>query len=228
MAQDVALRKRQQIAKANRTMFMWVTAASVVIGVSIVVSLFLVQKLTFNEEILAAKQKTVDTLQNNNKVVDKLKENIRLLNTKQELLDARTEAERLVPEGQSKPLQVVLDALPSEANTTALGSSLQEVLLKADKIVIESLTVDTASSDTTTSTRSRAKANAINFTVAVSAPDANALRDLLSRLERSIRAIDVQTVNIETQGSRIIMSLTAQAFYEPAVSTELKNKVIKP
>jgi hypothetical protein len=230
MAQDVALRKRQQIAKASRIMFLWVTAASVVVGVSMVVSVFLIQKLLFNEKILGEKQKTVDTLVANNKVADTLKEKIRVLNTNQALLDARTEAEKVViPGNESRPLQVVLDALPSDINSTALGSSLQEVLLKSDKITIESLSVDSVSSDGLMPLG--ATGNTISFNMSVSAPmpdAASSLQALLGRLERSIRPIDVLTVNIETQGTKIVMTISAQAFYEPAITTELKTKVIKP
>jgi len=232
MAQDAALRKRQQIAKANRMMFVWVAGASVIIGVAAVASLFLVQKLIFNERVLFEKQRTVGILSDNNKKVDDLKNNIRVLNTNQALLDSRAQAE-------DKPLQVILDALPADANSSALGSSLQEVLLKSENITIESLTVDpvagieSSSEDTSGSSASDSSAtseNAIGFSFSVSAPagDANSLRQLLLRLERSIRAIDITTVSVETQGPKIILTATAQAYYEPAVTPTLKDKVVRP
>jgi hypothetical protein len=230
MAQDAALRKRQQIAKANRMMFIWVAGASVIIGVAAVASLFLVQKLVFNEKVLFEKQKTVSILNNNNKKVDELKNNIRVLNTNQALLDSRAQPD-------DKPLQVILDALPSDANSSALGSSLQEVLLKSNNITIESLTVDpvvgveasddatTSSSDSTAST-----GNVIGFSFSVSAPagDANSLRELLLRLERSIRAIDITSMTVEMQGTKIVLTASANAYYEPAVTPSLKDKVVKP
>ena len=103
--QDVALRKRQQIAKANRTMFLWVTAISAIVGVCLVASLFLFQKMMFNEKVLSEKQHTVSVLRNNNAAIEKLKENVKVLNTNQALLDSRAKAE-------DKQLQVILDALP--------------------------------------------------------------------------------------------------------------------
>lgn len=231
MAQDAALRKRQQIAKANRMMFIWVAGASVIIGVAAVASLFLVQKLVFNEKVLFEKQRTVGILNDNNKAVDELKNNIRVLNTNQALLDSRAQTE-------DKPLQVILDALPSDANSSALGSSLQEVLLKSENITIESLTVDPvvgveSSDDTGTTTSSDSTAttdNVISFSFSVSAPagDANSLRQLLLRLERSIRAIDITTMSVEMQGSKIVLTASANGYYEPAVTPALKDKVVKP
>lgn len=228
-SKDIAIRKRQQIAKANRMMFLWVAAVSAVVGVAAVASIFLFQKMTFNEKILDEKQKTASTLRANNDVVEALKRNIRVLNTNQALLDSKAQVD-------DKPLQVILDALPADANSSALGASLQEVLLKSDDVVIESLTVnpvsgleslaEAAAASTTTSSAG----NAINFSFAVSAPAGkpDALRELLRRLERSIRAIDVQSLSVEMQGSKIILSAEAVAFYEPAVTTGLKDKVVKP
>lgn len=231
MAQDAALRKRQQIAKANRMMFIWVAGASVIIGIAAVASLFLVQKLIFNEKVLFEKQRTVGILSDNNQAVDGLKNNIRVLNTNQALLDSRAQAE-------DKPLQVILDALPSDANSSALGSSLQEVLLKSENITIESLTVDpvvgvessAADSTSTSSDSSAAADNVISFSFSVSAPagDANSLRQLLLRLERSIRAIDITTMSVEMQGSKIVLTASANAYYEPAVTPALKDKAVKP
>lgn len=216
---DSALRKRQQISNANRMMFIWVAAVSAVVGIAAVLGLFLFQRLVFNEKILSKKQQTLSTLVANNKAVDGLEENVRLLNTNQSLLDVRAKPD-------DTPLQVILDALPADANSSALGSSLQNVLLPAENVTIESLTVnpiDGEASDSTTE-------GAIEFSFSVSAPanQIDSLRELLRRLERSIRAINVTSQTIEMQGAKITLSVTAQAFYEPAKTIELKNETVKP
>ena len=224
---DPALRKRQQIAKANRMMFLWVAGVSVVVGIALVLSIFLFQKLLFNEKVLNKKQDTVSTLSDNNKVVGQLKDNARVLNTNQNLLDSRAKEE-------DTALQAILDALPSEPNSSALGSSLQNVLLPGDGIQVESLTVDPVAGSESTSdtadTSAEADANTISFTFSVSAPSdkIDSLRELLRRLEKSIRAIDVRTMSIEMQGSRITLTASAVAYYEPTKSIELKTEIVKP
>lgn len=231
-AQDTALRKRQQIASANRMMFMWVAAVSAIVGIAIVASLFLIQKAWFNEKVLAEKSKTASILTNNNTVIEDLKDQIRVLNTNQALKDS------MAP-GESQPIQVVLDALPAEANSSALGSSLQEKFLNDGALTIESLNVDPvfgvesqsdlnvqdASEGTTDSDQ-----NQVNFRFSVSsdANNPNALKSLLQRLERSIRAIDLITLSIETQGSRLLLTVEGRAFYEPARTVELKDKTVRP
>lgn len=232
MNQETAIRKRQQIANANRMMFMWVAAVSAVVGIAIVISLFLLQKAWFNEKVLAEKSKTASTLVENNKVVDELKNQVRVLNTNQALKDSMNADE-------SEPVQVVLDALPSEANSSALGASLQEKFLNANGLRLESLNVDPvegvesqgdSSVEDASATDSTAGENQITFRFAVSSDvnNASALKDLLQKLERSIRAINLTALTIETQGNRLVLTVDGHAFYEPAKTVELKDKTVRP
>ncbi len=234
MTGDAAIRKRQQIANANRMMFMWVAGVSVVVGIAIVVSIFLVQKAWFNEKILGEKSKTASVLVKNNSVIDELKDQIRVLNTNDALRQS------MAP-GEDRPIQVVLDALPAEANSSALGSSLQEKFLNDPALTIEALNVDPvpgveSQSDlnvqdaSSTGTAGNTGQNQISFRFSVStdANNPNALKSLLQRLERSIRAINLTTMTIETQGNRLLLIVNGFAYYEPARTVELKNKTVKP
>lgn len=229
MAQDKALRERQQISNANRTMFITVAIVSGLVGIAVVISIFLGQKLLFNEKVLAVKQNTINTLVKNNKVANALKENVRVLNTNQALIDAKARPE-------DAPLRVVLDALPSDANSSAFGASLQQVLLAADGISIDTLTVnpvigvESSASDTTPADIAASNNNTINFSFSVStSPDgADNLRQLLQRLERSIRIVHALSYEIERQGNRLVLKVTAEVYYQPKTAAVLKDKVVKP
>lgn len=227
--QTTIVRKRQQIAAANRTMFLWVAGASALVGIAAVAGVFLAQKAWFNERVLMEKQKTVSTLQKNREVISALKDQVRLMNTNQALQSA------MAP-GESQPIQVVLDALPSEANSSALGASLQQKLINDPALRVDTLRVDPVvgvesdSTTATTGTTASGGSNTIHFVMTVSAPvgQVNALHDMLQRLERSIRAINVNQLTIEGQGSRVALTIDADAFYEPAQTVQLNKKVVKP
>lgn len=227
---EVALRKRQQIAKANRTMFMWVAAVSVVVGFAAVGSVFLVQKIAFNQKVINEKNKTVTILTNNNKVVADLEDSVRLLDTNEGLNSVKAKSD-------DKALQVVLDALPADANSLALGSSLQDKLIAGiNGLTLESLNVDPVAGVEVSSAQNVQQAaatttgdttNKITFRLVVSG-DANALKQLLDRFEHSIRAIDVTNLSLEQTSGKLTMTIEANAFYEPARVIELKDKVVKP
>lgn len=233
MATDgVALRKRQQIAKANRMMFMWIAGVSVVVGISAVASLFLVQKALFNEKVLAEKSKTASTLVKNNEVVEELQDQIRVLNTNDSLKN------NMVP-GETQPVQVVLDALPASANSSAFGASLQQRFLQADNIQIDSLNVEPirdaeviSSGGRTRTARSQVNDGEyqvrFNFGVSTGVDNAAALKDLLTRLGRSIRPITLTNVSIEVQGDRLLLRAEGNTYYQPTRTVELKDKVIRP
>lgn len=224
-----ALRKRTQIAKANRTMFLWIAASAALIGCALVVSFFLAQKLFYNEKVLGEKDKTISILKNNNSIVDELETQVRALDASEVLASVKAK-----PTDQA--IQVILDALPSEANSLALGASLQTKLLagieglrieslQVDPVLgVESLTDESSSEDASTGADS---SNQITFQFSVSGSQ-DALKQVLTNLERSIRAIDIMTLRIESQGATQLMTVQARAFYEPAKTIQLENKVVKP
>jgi len=227
----IALRKRSQIAKENRRMFMWVTGASVLFGFAIVISAFLVKTILFNEKVLQEKSQTQATLKYNNEQVDALKSEIRALDANQALIDSKAKY-------TDETLQVILDALPSEANSLALGASLQKKLLFGiDGLTLESLQVnpvvgiesldgDSAIVDEAQYSPEESPSSEILFNFSISGNE-KSLTEALANLEKSIRTIDIISFKIENQGNVRLLTAQARAFYEPAVKVELKDKVIK-
>ncbi|HEY8992659.1 MAG TPA: hypothetical protein VIM37_02305 [Candidatus Microsaccharimonas sp.] len=226
---ETALRKRTQIANANRTMFLWIAGASALVGFAVVASIFLGQKLLFNEKVLFAKNNTVSTLNANNKVVADLKTNVRVLDTNADLAKVKAN-----PSDQT--IQVILDALPSDANSLALGSSLQGKLLAGiPGLTLVSLQVDpvqgieslTNTGVVSGSDTPVAASNEITFQFSVTG-NQDSLLQALTNLERSIRTIDITRLQIENQGTSQVMTVQGRAFYEPAKTITLYDKVVKP
>lgn len=228
--EKTALRKRAQIAKANRMMFLWVAAAAAVVGFAAVASLFLWQRLTFNERILSEKSTTVSTLRHNNEAVTELENQVRALDSSERLLDLRANDD-------DTALQVVLDALPTSANELALGASLQDRLLAgAEGVQVESIQVDvanipdnTADQDAGAETDSTDESGMpIGFRIIV-VGERDDLRSLMVRLQRSIRTIDIHSFGLEVrQGNNLELTLEGSGFYEPARVLELRDRVLQP
>lgn len=219
-----AIRKRQQILRANQLMFLWIAGVSIVIGFSVVIALFLAQKIMFGERVLAEKGRTVTTLEKNLKAAPALKDNIRALNTDSNLRKTRLNTD-------DSALQSVLDALPADANSTAMAASLQKKLLTGvPDVILESLRVDSVSDDGEAVSDIATESGSIGFTFAVSAPSGgqDGLREVLFQLERSIRPFTIKTLSIETQGARITLTASGVGYYEPAKTLTLTNKVIRP
>ena len=228
-----AIRKRTQIDRTNKIMFLWIAIASALVGVAVVVSIFLVQKVIYEEKVLAVKATTVSTLDKNLKVIDQLKTDVQALDANSALMSVKAN-----PTDQA--LQVVLDALPSDANSLALGASLQNKLLTnvPGSFTLESLqvdpvsgvevldtgdTVDASESSDTSTTSGSASQISFNFSVK---GDQQALSGILKNLEKSIRTIVVTNLTIEKQTDTLVMSVEGHAFYQPAKTIELTEKVV--
>ncbi|MDQ5932331.1 MAG: hypothetical protein QG649_416 [Patescibacteria group bacterium] len=212
---DKTLRKRQQISKANRMMFLWVAAGSGVVGVALVLTVFLVQQLVFNEKILAKKNDTSSSLEKSKKAVQPLREKIAVLNTNDALLKSRAKE-------SDQALQAIIDALPDSPNTAALGASLQNVLIPGQGIELETLKVDPIGEEGGDGPLT------FTFSVSTSRGSIAELRNLQQRLERSIRAINVNSVLIEMSSSKATMTVNGEAYYEPARKVELGTETVKP
>lgn len=236
----VAIRKRTQIAHANRTMFIWVAAVSVLFGFAVVASMFLVQMISFNEKVIKEKNNTIAILKSNNINIVELKEQVRIL-------DTNTTLEAVKAGAGDNALQVILDALPAEANSPALGASLQNKLLNVPGVALDTLNVEpvagveslgedgAASATPILTDGTAAPQTAINFTFSVVGNETD-LRTLLQRLERSIRTISITSMKIEKQSSTnldgttseaLVLKVSGRAYYEAEKIIELKDMTIK-
>ena len=227
---DAAIRKRTQIANANKTMFIWIAVASALVGTALVVGIFMAQKLVYNEKVLGEKLSTVATLDHNNSIVDELEQEIRVLDTNAALMSVKANE-------TDQAVQVILDALPSEANSFALGASLQnKLLIGIDGVNLESLQVDPVigvetltgedPSAVDASLETTGSSGEITFQFVVTGSQ-EALKTVLSNLERSIRTIQVTSVRIEIQADGPQMTVQGKAFYEPSKTIQLEDKVVK-
>lgn len=215
--------KRQGIADSNKVMFLWVAGASVVIGFALVFSWFLWQQIEFKTAVVNEKNKTVDVLKKNNQAVEVLRDDIKVLQT-----NAALESSKASPDQNA--VQVILDALPADANELALGASLQERFIgPVDGVNLESLTVEPLgdSSELVVDEESGIE-QVIKFTFEVKSTSADPLKNLLERFERSIRVIDIDTLQIERTGAKSYsLTVNGRAYYEPAKVIELRKEDFK-
>jgi len=225
---DVAIRKRSQIAKANKTMFIWIAVASALVGSAVVVSIFLAQKAIFNESVLSLKQQTVSNLDNNNTVAPELKSKIQVLDTNQALMLSKANE-------SDQAIQVILDALPSDGNSLALGASIQNKLLagvpgiiSVDSLIVDPIVgVESFTSGTTLDATATKAASEVTFHLSVKASQ-DAVKTILKNFERSIRLLTITSMQIESQPDGDLVTIQGKAYFEPAKNIELRTEVKNP
>jgi hypothetical protein len=221
------LKKRQQITHANRSMFVWVAGASVIVAFTLVVGQFLFQQMLFNEKVLNEKRTTDHTLDENLKAVDGLKSEVNTLLANANLADSRAKS-------TDSNLRVVLDALPTTLDGLNLGTSLQTVLLAGTVRSIEALSVDAGSADqeaavedASSTTGNSDTPQEITFRFTVGGNFGN-IRNALRALDRSIRPIRVVALSIEGSDNNLNATVEAKTYYQPAKTMQLKEKTVSP
>ena len=219
-APQAGMKKRQVIANSNKAMFIWIAFASAIVGVCLVVGYFMVQQIMFRARIASTAEETSTILRKNNTAAKALIQNIQVLGT-----DSALNSIKARPDDRT--LQVVLDALPADINTLALGASLQQKIIgEVPGVKIESLALEGVAADYATDQDE--SLGTIPFMLTASASDANALKDILLRMERSIRTIDIDTLSLERTDTKYTLTMTAHAYYQPGKIVQLKDKVEKP
>lgn len=228
--ETTALRKRQQIDKQNKIMFIWIAGASVVIGIAIVLSIFLIQKIGYKEKVISEMNTTKKVLDKNLTNINELEKNLNKLNSNEALRSTKLNE-------TDKPVQPILDAMPAKANAAALASSFQVVLLTGvPGVVVESINVDQGEGEATSTTSSNSSVDIssnqtgeLTFSFAVKSESGNmdALRSVLEKVERSIRPINITQLKIESQGDKIVMTASGVSYYKPAQTVQLIDKVVK-
>jgi hypothetical protein len=222
------LSKRQQLEKANKAIFVWVAAAAFVCTLSIVALQFIVRQGIFNTKIIGAQQKTVDTLKENIQNAQGLKQNVDALLANQSLSSLRA------ADGDTA-LQVILDALPTTGDTTSFSNSLYTKILSRHGAAITGITTGAealggaAASATPAApvATGPAGAQALPFSVAITGNPAQ-IRGTLEDIEKVIRPIDVNQLNIAAGGGTLTVSMTGQTYFLPRSAIVLGEEKLKP
>lgn len=216
------LTKRQQVEKANKNIFIWVAAAAVVVSLSVVMLQFLVREALFNSKIISKQQSTSQTLEQNKKNFDGLKRNIDALLADDSLSTLRVNQ-------NDSSLQVILDALPTNGDTTSFSNSLYNKVLSRQGVTISGVSVGTGSAVTAESqaTSLSSDPQAITFGTSISG-SADQIRATLLDVEKVIRPISIKQMSITVSAGKLDVSLQGETYFLSRSSISLGKETIKP
>lgn len=125
-------------------------------------------------------------------------------------------------------LKVVLDALPTADDGSALGASLQQVILPKSKVETSDLTTISAlllADGTEDASTGAAPTSSFAFTAN---GDYGRMQTMFGDMERTIRPMNVQTLTMQGIDGGIRATVTGITYYSPEQSVQLGKKSIKP
>lgn len=215
------LKKRQQINSANKMVFAWIIAASLVIGICGVFAQFLLRQLVFNNKIYGALATTSSTIDKNINAYDGLKASV-------VKLVADSNLNSLKKGENSTALQVVIDALPTEENRSALATSMQTEVLGPAGVTINSFSVTDTDTDTDGGAAiAGTDASAFDFSFSITGTYAQ-VQQAIKNMERSIRPITIEIISVQGTSDKLDANITATTYYQSAKNVQLKQGEVKP
>jgi len=224
--QLTGLKKRQQIANANKLIFLWVIVAAIALSICGVAIQFLFRQAAFNQSIIGEKAKTQTVLSQNITNANELKDKI-------DALQADSNLAKVKANPEDSPLKVILDALPSSDDRSALASSLQQVVLPKSGVGLSELTTINASGEATgletevavDPTSNEAQTNNFNFGAT---GNYDQMKNMLLDLERTIRPMNVKSLSIQGTDTALRVTVEGVTYYLPERTVELGKKTVKP
>lgn len=232
MAKEVAVRKRALIDAANKNMFLAVAGASVLLGVTLVASIYIFKWITFNAKVIGEKSAIIADYDTSLKNLPTLNSSIQSLTTNFDLetvarsRDTQCEALQGVSSGvgtlrECTALRVIPDALPATRNPEALLASLNQIFK------ISGTSPESLSPSDNVVTSPVPNVDVIPITLSISG-NSSLVSTVLSNIERSIRTFEMGSITIEWRGENsVLLRGQANAFYSSEKVAELKTKVIK-
>lgn len=224
------VRKRQQIQDTNKRIFIWLAVAAVIVSICLVALQFLLREFMFNQKIINQKGETNKTLVQNLGEAEKLRENVNALLADENLNSLKYETSNT----KTTALNVVLDALPVEGDTTAFANSLQAVVLPRSGVSITELTTSVTQDggvstiDPSVPVAPATQPSPLPFTAGFTGRYADIQR-ALDDMSRVIRPINLQKLTIRASDKDILqVSTSGMTYYMPARTVEVRTEVMKP
>ncbi len=223
MAVNASL-KRIQITKANTTMVMAIAAAAFVFTFTVVSGKALLNKRAYQSRVIAGKETAVKQLNANITASNSLAASYKVfVGTNENVIGGNPKG---TGDRDGDNAKITLDALPSQYDFPALTSSLEKVLTSNGYKITSIQGTDDEIAQQKTEESASPTAVAIPFQLSVTTNIAGT-KNLLNLMERSIRPINVQKVDLTGNNAKLDVAITAETYYLPQKGLNIETKVVK-
>ena len=216
--------KRMLIDKANARIVAYVSVAAFILVFSLVATKTLVGQAAYQNRVIGKKKAAVNQLKTDIAATNDLKTSYHAFtSTTQNVLNGNPTGSGAKDGNNAK---IVLDALPSSYDFPGLTTSL-ETLLNQQNVKIDSITgTDDEVAQSANQSSVSPQPVPIPFTVSIEG-DYNGIQNVVKAFENSIRPIQIQQLQLSGGKDKLTLNVTAQTYYQPAKSLNIKKQVVK-
>lgn len=224
MARTTSFTKRSLISKANSTILIASTAAAFVLVFALVAGKTLLSQAAYQGRVIDAKKKALTQLRSDLQARDTLEQSYKAFVADDPNVLAGNPKGTGDKDGDNAKL--VLDALPSKYDFPALTTSLEKIIT-GQNLKIQSISgTDEEVTQESNQISPNPEPIPMPFQVQVSG-GYTSVQGLVDVFLRSIRPFQIQTMELSGDESSMTATITAQTFYQPEKSLEIKEKAVK-
>ena len=216
--------KRVLIDKANTAVVIVVSVAAFLAVFSLVATKTLINQAAYQNRVISGKRVAVNQLKSDLSAVQQLKKSYDAFNsTTQNAIGGNPNGTGQQDGNNSK---IVLDALPSAYDFPALTTSL-ESLLSTQNVKINTISgTDDEVAQSTNQSSATPSPIAIPFQLSVTS-NYDSIKNVVSTFERSIRPIQLTTLDLSGDQKNLNLSINAETYYQPAKALTINTKVVQ-
>lgn len=221
---DMLSTKRALIDKANTTVVIVVSLAAFLFVFSAVATKTLISQAGYQNRVIDAKREARDQLIADKEAVKKLRKSYNsFVSTNPNAIGGNRFG---LDKKDGDNTKIVLDALPSSYDFPALATSM-ESLVATEGIKINSIAgTDDEVAQAANLTSTKPEPIPMPFELSVSS-DYEKVKGVINAFEKSIRPIELLTLDISGDKDGLTMVVGAQTYFQPAKSLTITTKVVQ-
>lgn len=205
--------KRLLIDKANTRIVLYVSVATVVFIFSAVATKTFISQANYQNKIIGAKRDAVKQLKSNIAATTQLRHSYAaFVGTPQNAIGGSSNG---IGNKSGDNAKIILDALPVKYDFPALTTSLESLLGNAGVEIDSIAGTDDEIAQSGNGLSATPTPLPIPFSMGISG-DYAAIQRAVDTYQRSIRPIQIQTLDIAGVNNELTLSVTAQTYYQPA------------
>ncbi len=225
MATNPISTKRLAISKANAQMVAVVAIAAFITVFCLVASSAVFSQNRYQARVISAKQKAHNQLVANIDSYNNLATAYKAFDSASTNVIGGNKDGTGDNDGSNS--KIILDALPSSYDFPALTSSLEKILTSNNlKVTNITGTDDQLNQQNNTSSTDPQPVN-IPFSFTVSNASYSSVTQLMTKLQESIRPIQIDTLDISGGQNNMTVTVTGHTYFQPAKKVSITEQVIK-
>jgi len=216
--------KRAIIDKTNSRLVIMASVAAFIFVFSLVATKTLVSQSNYQNHVITEKRKTLKQLRSDVTAVSQLESSYQAFTTTSQNALGGDPNGKGAQDGDNT--KIVLDALPSTYDFPALVTSI-EAMLSSQPVTTNNISGnDDEVAQSANQSSATPQPMPMPFQLRVTG-NYSGVQGLISELQRSIRPMEIQTLQLCGSQDKLTLTITAQTYYQPAKQFKITTKVVK-